>query len=238
MRTSTLIMVCIMGIVGIVMASGADESVLRIMPLGDSITAGYHVGKGGYRDHLRGMLQKNGIHVDFVGRNVDMSNGIADPEHEGYSGATIDLIAQKADEALPQLKPDIILLFAGTNDIRVNGANDQPSNPVYWKDAPQRFEKLLSTIKRKSPQAIIFVGTLMPYAKAWAAREDAALEYNAKLAEIVSKEKAQGTKIYLVDFRKTVDATDLADGLHPNAKGYEKMAQAWAEAMTTVWEVK
>ena len=78
----------------------------------------------------------------------------------------------------------------------------------------------------------------MPYAKAWAAREDAALEYNAKLAEIVSKEKAQGTKIYLVDFRKTVDATDLADGLHPNAKGYEKMAQAWAEAMTTVWEVK
>lgn len=38
----------------------------------------------------------------------------------------------------------------------------------------------------------------------------------------------------LVDFRKTVDATDLADGLHPNDKGYEKMAQAWADAMTPV----
>ncbi len=40
-------MVCAMGIYGSVMASCAEESALRILPLGDSITAGYHVGKGG-----------------------------------------------------------------------------------------------------------------------------------------------------------------------------------------------
>lgn len=215
-------------------ARGETPPPLVIMPLGDSITAGYHTGKGGYRNFLRDILLKNGVKVDFAGRSTDRSDGIPDPEHEGYSGATIQQITDKANEALQTLKPDIILLFAGSNDIRVNGDNGNPANPIYWKTAPVRFENLLETIWKQSPRSAVIVGTLMPFGKTWAVRENAAKEFNANLIKMVARFQAEGKKIQLADFRKTVKTQDLSDGLHPNEAGYKKMAKVWAGAITKV----
>lgn len=212
-------------------ARAEEQRTLKIMPAGDSITAGYFVGKGGYRNILRDELMKEGMRVEFVGRSTDKSDGIPDPGHEGYSGYTIRMIGEKADEALDKLKPDVILLFAGTNDIRVNGTNDQPSHPDHYKTAASRLDSLLELIKGKNPTAVVFVGTLMPFAKTWAEREAAAKEFNAQVADIVARRKANGGRVHLVDFRKTVTEEDLADGLHPNDKGYDKMAKAWAKAI-------
>jgi lysophospholipase L1-like esterase len=204
------------------------------MPLGDSITAGYHVGKGGYRNILRDALIHRGMRVDFIGRSTDKSDGIPDPEHEGYSGHTIGQIAAKADVALQELNPDIILLFAGTNDIRVNGDNDNPNDPLYWRTAPARFEELLAVVWQRRPDAVVLVGTLMPLAETFASREPAAQEFNANLVKIVAAAQARGKRIRLVDFRRSVSAEDLSDGAHPNAAGYEKMAALWAEAIAEV----
>jgi lysophospholipase L1-like esterase len=208
-----------------------DRPPLVIMPLGDSITAGDHVGGGGYREYLRQELVAAGLRVDFVGRSTDKSDGIPDPEHEGYSGYTIGQIAAKADEALQQFRPDIILLFAGTNDIRVNGGNDRPDDPLYWRAAPQRFAALLEVIWRRSPEAWVLVGTLMPFAESMSVREPAAQEFNAALRGLVREAQGRGRRIDLVDFRRTVGAADLADGAHPNVNGYRKMARLWAEAI-------
>jgi len=54
---------------------------LATMPLGDSITAGYFVGKGGYRNFLREELLRRGLRVDLIGQSTDRSDGIVDPEH-------------------------------------------------------------------------------------------------------------------------------------------------------------
>ncbi len=212
-------------------ARAEEHPVMKIMALGDSITAGYHTGKGGYRNYLRDILIKDGRQVDFVGRSTDRSDGIPDPEHEGYSGATIALIAEKADGALQTFEPDVILLFAGSNDIRVNGDNGNPKNPIYFGTASERMEALLATIWQRRPKAMVIVGTLMPFAGGWAVRENAAKEFNAKLVNLVDKYHAKGKSIALVDFRKTITGEDLSDGLHPNSAGYEKMATAWAKTM-------
>jgi hypothetical protein len=93
---------------------------LRVMPLGDSITYGGGAA-GGYRAPLYQLLTNAGYTVDFIGTQT--GNGAAslpDPDHEGYSGATIRYI----DSRLPNifgavLQPDIILLLLGVNDYRV-----------------------------------------------------------------------------------------------------------------------
>lgn len=204
---------------------------VQIMPLGDSITAGYFSGQGGYRKPLRELLEANGVHIDFVGRSTDRSGDFADPEHEGYSGYTISQIEAKAREALKQFAPKIILLFAGTNDIRVNGNNDDPSNPLYWKTTPKRFEALLQTIFEQAPNTVVITGALLPFEEKWAVREAAAREFNAALQKMVTRDRQAGRQIIYVDFRKYVGGKDLQDGLHPNAEGYRRIAQAWFDAM-------
>lgn len=204
---------------------------LTIMPLGDSITAGYFVGRGGYRELLRRELAAAGVAVEFVGRITDQSDDIPAPAHEGYSGYTIRMIAEKAAEALDLFNPDVILLFAGTNDVRVNGSNEQDEHPDCWKTAPMRLDNLIQQLIRKAPNATIFVGALLPFAKAWGERESAAREFNGQLAEIVAARSRRGEKVHFVDFRQTVTTEDLADGLHPNAVGYGKIATAWTDAV-------
>lgn len=213
---------------------GRGDRKIKIMPLGDSITAGYFAGNGGYRRPLHSLLSTEGVYFDFVGRSVDQSDDFADPEHEGYPGFTIDQIKVKAHEGIKIFNPDMILLFAGTNDIRVNGNNDVPANPVYWKTAVNRLDTMLEEIFMQAPGVTVLVGTLLPFAESWKEREFAAVEFNQRLQEIVRKHQnlpLGARQTYMVDFREYVTEHDLSDGLHPNAKGYENMAQGWFALM-------
>jgi len=242
MKPSPLISVFPLLTGGLILSTVASErpasAPLKIMPLGDSITAGYFTTDGGYRRYLHELLTQSGLKVDFVGRSVDQSGDMKDPEHEGYSGFTIAQIHAKAIEAIGQFTPDIILLFAGTNDIRLNGRNDDPADPIYWKTAPQRLEAMLADIAKSAPKAVVIVGSLLPYAGSWAEREPAAKEFNAALTRIVADQQRAGRPVYIVDFRKTITPEDLSDGLHPNASGYRKMADTWYQAIGRVLKTK
>lgn len=60
----------------------ADKFLLRIMPLGASITMGYKSTDGnGYREHIRQQLRYEGWQVDMVGskRNGTMHNNVSHP---------------------------------------------------------------------------------------------------------------------------------------------------------------
>ena len=43
-----------------------------------------------------------------------------------------------------------------------------------------------------------------------------------------------GRHVHLVDLHSAVSTADLADGIHPNALGYDKMAAAWFAALQSV----
>ena len=74
-------------------AAVADNPVLRIMPLGDSITEGAGAtSTAGYRGPLWTLLANAGYNVDYVGSNTtnqDKTNGM-DPDHEGHGGWRLD----------------------------------------------------------------------------------------------------------------------------------------------------
>ena len=204
---------------------------LKVMPLGDSITAGYFT-TGGYRPELQSLLTGGGFTFDFVGRSTDQSGAMSDPEHEGYSGYTIRLIADEAAGAFAAgFDPDVVLLFAGSNDVRTNGGNDQASHPDYWATAPDRLDALIQQISVAKPDVAIIVGNLMPFTGAWAPDAPRADAFNATLPGIIASHQALGHNVSLADFRSVVLPGDLSDGLHPAVSGYEKMAGVWFDAI-------
>ena len=211
---------------------------IKIMPLGDSITAGYFTDDGGYRSRLQQRMSKAGFIFKFVGRKKDQSGDMNNPEHEGYSGFRIRGIAAAADEAVKLFHPDVILLFAGMNDVRDRlpdeTDNSVPESPDYWGTAPERIDALITRLNDLQPGVIIIVGTLLRSTGQWASAEPRAVAFNQKLPEIVEKQVRQGHKVFIADLCKAFHPEGFSDGIHPNQLGYEKMADVWFQSLEVI----
>jgi lysophospholipase L1-like esterase len=192
---------------------------VRIMPLGDSITDGAGV-PGGYRISLRQKLVAAGRSIDFVGSMVNGPGSLGDREHEGHSGWTIGQIDSNIVNWLRTYTPRTILLHIGTNDM-------YGSDPA---GAPRRLSTLIDRITTQSPNADLFVATIIPIRFA----DQTVRTYNASLTTIVRNKAAQGKRVHLVDMYPAVAMADLPDGIHPNSTGYSKMATTWYNALRAV----
>lgn len=195
---------------------------VRVMPLGDSITDGITV-PGGYRIGLWQRFARDGYKVDFVG---SLSNGpatLGDHDHEGHSGWRIDQIDANVAGWLRTYTPHTVLLHIGTNDVIQN--HD-------LANAPARLSALIDHITASTPAAEVFVATIIPLAGS--AQEANVRAFNAAIPGIVQSKAAAGEHVHLVDMHAAVTTADLADGVHPNAAGYDKMAATWYAALKSV----
>src|SRR4051812_14742464 len=208
--------------VGITTASAESNGGVRVMPLGDSITDGLTV-PGGYRIGLWQRFVNAGYKVDFVG---SLSNGpasLGDHDHEGHSGWRIDQIDANIVNWLHTFTPHTVLLHIGTNDVI---QNDDLAN------APNRLSALIDHITATAPDAEVFVATIIPLSSA--SGEAAVRTYNAAIPGIVASKVNAGKHVHLVDMHAALTTADLADGVHPNATGYDKMAATWFNALLSV----
>ena len=206
-------------VAGTGVASAESNGGVRVMPLGDSITEGTQV-PGGYRIGLWQRLAAGGHLTDFVG---SLSNGpaeLGDHDHEGHSGWRIDQLDANITGWIAQSDPHTVLLHIGTNDI---GQNYDVAN------APARLSALIDKIRADAPQVQLFVAQIIPTANA--ANEQTTQAFNAALPGIVAQ---KGPLTHLVDMHSAITTADLADGLHPNAAGYDKMAARWYAALQSV----
>ena len=193
---------------------------LRLMPLGDSITHGYHsTSDDGYRGPLRSALVKDGFAADFVG---DVQWGtMYDNYNEGFSGYRIDAIDSFVGAPVGKYQPNLITLMLGTNDMVQN--TDLPN-------APARMTKLLNDIYANDPSVTVLVATLIPSLDPVVQARIPA--YNQSLPGVVQDQVNQGRHVALVDMGFFTTA-DLApgDNLHPGDSGYQKLADAWHSAV-------
>jgi hypothetical protein len=91
-----------------------SRPLLRIMPLGASITEGIGSDpRNVYRKLLRDVLRSKGFNVNMVGSQS--TGNFNDKQHEGHSGKVIGEITDLMDCGLNQ-KPNLVLINAGTND--------------------------------------------------------------------------------------------------------------------------
>jgi acyl-CoA thioesterase-1 len=203
-------------------ALSKTQNALKIMPLGDSITNGHDV-PGGYRTALWQKLTKRGYILDFVGSMQNGSRELPDRDHEGHSGWRIRDLRSQIQPWLQQTEPDIVLLMIGSNDIL---KNDSPET------APDRLQELLTDIFAQVPEAKVFVGSIPPMADP--ARDRQVREYNATIKNLISQQNAAGKQVFFVDIYPVLNLNDLPDGLHPNAQGHQKIAEAWEQALTEI----
>jgi lysophospholipase L1-like esterase len=207
---------------GLTMAAPAQAESnggVRVMPLGDSITDGHNV-PGGYRINLWQRMASGGYTVDFVGSGFNGPAGLGDHDHEGHSGWRIDQLDANIVGWLRNSAPRTILLHIGTNDMNQN---------YDIANAPARLSALIDKIRANAPTVELFVAQITPESNP--ALESRVQAYNAAIPGIVAQ---KGSMTHLVDMHSAITTADLADGVHPNGAGYDKMAARWFPALQSV----
>ncbi|KAF2740955.1 SGNH hydrolase [Polyplosphaeria fusca] len=193
---------------------------LRILPLGDSITFGFQPshpdGTNGYRYQLGQRL--SGSDFSFVG--TMRSGNMTDNYNEGHPGYTISQI-QKVMAGGLDLKPNVVLLHAGTNDLNRDANADES-----YSGAPARLGNLIDSILNVRPDALVLVAQIINAKKA--ETETRIKTFNKAVPGVVKKRVVQGHKVMIVD-QSVVKASELVDGLHPTDGGYAHMGDVWFE---------
>ena len=214
-----------------------DDGKVKLLCIGDSITEGFTV-HGGYRNTLCSLIEQNGLSgsVDFIG-NQNSGTGY-DGDHGGRSGfAIMDIpkeedcegkgrngIYETVDACVGSAMVDVALLQAGTNDVlslyRLGEAGD-------------RLEQLVLKLESKlADGGVIYLATI-PYisesakynntGKTQAELDEIIDTFNASVRDIADKYD----DVELADINSVLEFSDLQDGIHPNAGGYEKMGNYW-----------
>ncbi|MDH6111679.1 lysophospholipase L1-like esterase [Kitasatospora sp. MAP12-15] len=208
---------------------------LKVMPLGDSITAGYQSSTGnGYRGPLmQQVTQQSRYTVNFVG---SMNSGtMADNANEGHSGYEIQGISNGIDGWLAAAHPDVVLLHLGINDL--NNSDDDKTT------AANRVEALIDRIFTDQPGVTVIMQGLIPTTPgipANPAMQSLVANYNDQVSAWAPSELQAGKHFRFVD-APALTSQQMADGLHPNDAGYAQLAQNFYapldQAFTDGWVV-
>ncbi|KAJ5864233.1 uncharacterized protein N7529_006149 [Penicillium soppii] len=199
-----------------IQARGTKPFMLRMLPLGASITQGYKSKDGnGYRKWLRQQLRYAGWEVDMIGskKTGTMHNN----NHEGHIGFRIEQIAEVVKKTLPQ-KPNLILINAGTND----GIQDYKVD-----SAGERMDSLLTELYAAIPGTTIILSTLIPNGK----KPNLVADISEQYRDLAAKRRAQNDSLVLAEMSYFIKSDQLVDKIHPTAAGYEEMASVWWAAI-------
>jgi lysophospholipase L1-like esterase len=232
---------------------------LRVMALGDSITAGVGANgsrenDGGYRGTLATRLLTSGYHVTFVGSRSDYSDAIFDRAHEGWPGYVVrsfpsdpgpgQLVGPLTRRAMQANDPDVVLLMAGTNDL----LRLQRRAPGYTlARILESVDLLVDQIVSAKPNVFVIVAPVVesPKIDACTLREFAGRagcgEVTESLKTIVDSYVQRGYRVSLASAMATAVPRDLAhfpDGIHPSGTGgYAAVADVWLHAIEDITRV-
>ena len=179
-----------------------STSYRRLWPLGDSLTEGFpypQMSEFTYRAHLK-KLRPDLLHV-----------GTLPGGHDGHGGLRTDELASQVPAWLAEIdRPDIVLVYAGTNDVLQGVGFALP--------------ELIGALQEHLPAAKILVARI----SLWNPESAPVSRFNyEQLDNLVD--------VDLVNFETAFPPDQYwLDGLHLNTSGYEHMAQIWFEALANI----
>jgi len=230
-------------------AQSQEHAIVKILPLGDSITQARN-NRASYRHPLWKKLIDADIEFEFVGSmntqlgtffpgtppQPDHKGHIFDPDHEGHYAWQASDIAYghnpnnntgsgRLSEWLLNYDFDIALVHLGTNDAHLGQSNAQITGEI--KD-------VIEALRNDNPHAIVLLALLIPTAKS-GAKQSPIERLNVSIPSLVSEMNTLESPVILVDQFTGFNAEfDTYDGVHPNARGEDKMAQRWFDAIVAV----
>jgi len=202
-----------------------------IVAIGDSITQA--------DTHWTVLGHKNTIQGGWVTRVGSILNENFPDEYEvinkGINGDTAYGVSNRLNRDVILLKPDIVIIAIGTNDIFGNLGIAPNSTPEFYQTVMTRiFDKL----KLNLPDTPVFVMGMTTVLRKYAhmkfgnflpPQEDLQTVFNNY--NNILEELAQDFKLYFVDLPSQwpEDVEEswqfYADGIHPNDAGYDLMAK-------------
>ena len=235
---------------------------IKIMCMGDSITFGYRV-PGSYRKFLYHNLISKGYKIKMVGAqnnkfekyyyNNDNPSDYFEyqDDNSGFSAYTIcahknrkGLLEKLKETKCLNLKPDIIILLIGTNNVMDNIDFDLTINNFI-----SLIEYILNNMNKNS---ILFINTIpdmdpnhetnynwFPYYRKEniddiEVKNDVnnnVKKYNNKIKEIIEDYRNKNYNIRIEDLNPIIKDLDnlFIDGIHPNNNGYKIIGEFWTE---------
>jgi lysophospholipase L1-like esterase len=132
------------------------------------------------------------------------------------------------------VRPDLVLLHIGTNDLGLG---------VPMEEAVANVRAMLVAIDERSrrdgqgrPPTRVLLAQIVRRDLFGGGQDDEVGRYNARLQALAAERRKAGQPVDLVDMAAALDPRrDLADALHPNAGGYRRMARAWAAALARIY---
>lgn len=205
------------------LASAAAATPVRVMAVGDSITAGADFFSS-YRHPLKAKLAAAGYVVEFTGTQTDGTPG-GPLAHEGYGGKNTEYLAATVPDHFRAHPADIVLLHSGHN----HTVEEQPVPGIV-----AATEKLIAAFRAVNPRVTVLLAQVIPAGKL--PKYAYIPELNVALAALAARLDRPGSRVVSVDQATGFDwtADTVADKVHPNARGAEKMAQAWFEALQRI----
>lgn len=203
----------------------AATPAVKIMPLGDSITGS----PGCWRALLWANLQSAGYtNIDFVGTQPPQGCGITyDGDNEGHGGALATNIVSLNELPgwLSATNPDIVLMHLGTNDVWSSIATDT---------ILAAYTTLIGQMRANNPKMKILVAQIIPMNPSGCTTcAQGVINLDAAIpAWAASITTAQSPVIAVDQWTGFDDATDTADGVHPNDAGNQKIAAKWFPPLT------
>jgi acetyl esterase/lipase len=202
-----------------------EQRVYRLMPVGDSITEGGNTFSN-YRYPLWEKLFAAGYIVEYVGSRTSESR-VGPLHHEGYGGKNAEFLAGALEKSFPTNVADIVLIHAGHNHTNTEA-------PVPGIVAAT--ESMIRTARGVNPRVIVLVAQVIPSGKL--PKYEYIPELNVELAKLAARLDTRTSPVKVVNMTEGFDwRTDtIAERVHPNARGAEKMAQQWFVTLTNVME--
>ena len=203
---------------------------------GDSITDGNR-GRNSDLNHVHGHGYQYIIAAELTADNLDKNVEFI---NRGISGNRIaDLYGRWAEDCL-NLKPTILSILVGVNDIIFNWEHKSGSDPESYEKI---YRYLLDEVKKQNPDTLIVI--MEPFFG-----EKKEKELNTFFKENIGGYAAAAKKIaeeygaVFVPLQDMIDSykekTDiyniLWDGIHPTTCGHELIARRWKECVKSALE--
>jgi lysophospholipase L1-like esterase len=213
----------------------AHGQAVKIMPLGDSLTSGYQQYVS-YRYDLWFDLVDAGFDFDFVGGNIT-TDGIPnldwypnyltsfDRHHEGYSGYRADELASFARALAMSHRPDIVLLWAGINDLWYLGSSGVLNAKFGLRDTIENIRSVL-------PGVTILLGLVPPYDNR---NGEFVASLNAEIVALAADLDSPQSPVILVDHHTGYNIGSMTwDNVHQNRAGEEWVANKWFGVLASI----
>lgn len=195
----------------------------------------------GYRQRLLSLLTSAGYNIDFVGTETFGNAVMSDSDCAGFGGISDGNLANVMETGssthtgwvtsgpyMNSVPADVVLLHVGTNDILANDVNNNDVDRIL--DAIDAYESSHGT------SVMVFLARIISTRYNSCNTDSRVVAFNQMMEQLAATRIANGDQLMLVDMECGAGLdynNDLMDEVHPNQDGYDKMGQAWYNAIAS-----